>query len=97
MCTNGLRVGKARTRGPTVAAEDGCDRSCNGTDAADAQVIWTAARRSGVRFVAIKSEVQQVVLALHRVRAQLMKMRIMQTNELGGLLYEFGIVLHEGH
>jgi transposase len=37
------------------------------------------------------------VLALHRVRAQLMKTRIMQTNELRGLLYEFGIVLSEGH
>lgn len=69
----------------------------NKTDAADAQAIWTAARQPGVRFVALKSEAQQVVLALHRVRAQLMKMRIMQTNELRGLLYEFGIVLPEGH
>lgn len=69
----------------------------NKTDAADAQGIWTAARQPGVRFVAVKSEAQQVVLALHRVRAQLMKTRIMQTNELRGLLYEFGIVLPEGH
>jgi transposase len=69
----------------------------NKTDAADAQAIWTAARQPGVRFVALKSEAQQVVLALHRMRAQLMKTRIMQTNELRGLLYEFGIVLSEGH
>jgi transposase len=69
----------------------------NKTDAADAQAIWTAARQPGVRFVALKTEAQQVILALHRVRAQLMKMRIMQTNELRGLLYEFGIVLPEGH
>ena len=69
----------------------------NKTDAADAQAIWTAARQPGVRFVALKTEAQQVVLALHRVRAQLMKTRIMQTNELRGLLYEFGIVLSEGH
>lgn len=69
----------------------------NKTDAADARAIWTAARQPGVRFVALKTEAQQVVLALHRVRAQLMKMRIMQTNELRGLLYEFGIVLPEGH
>lgn len=69
----------------------------NKTDAADAQAIWTAARQPGVRFVAVKTEAQQIVLALHRVRAQLMKMRIMQTNELRGLLYEFGIVLPEGH
>jgi transposase len=69
----------------------------NKTDAADARAIWTASRQPGVRFVALKSEAQQIVLALHRVRAQLMKMRIMQTNELRGLLYEFGIVLPEGH
>jgi len=69
----------------------------NKTDAADAQAIWTAARQPGVRFVAVKSEAQQVVLALHRVRSQMMKTRIMQTNELRGLLYEFGIVLPEGH
>lgn len=52
---------------------------------------------SRARFVAVKTQAQQVVLSLHRLRAQLMKMRIMQTNELRGLLYEFGIVLSEGH
>lgn len=30
------------------------------------------------------------------MRAQFMKMRIMQPNALRGLLYEFGIVLPEG-
>lgn len=69
----------------------------NKTDAADAQAIWTASQQPGMRFVPVKTEAQQVVLALHRLRAQLMKMRIMQTNELRGLLYEFGIVLPEGH
>ena len=60
----------------------------NKTDAADAQAIWTASRQPGVTFRSLKTEAQQVVLALHRMRAQLMKMRIMQTNELRGLLYE---------
>jgi len=69
----------------------------NKTDAADAHAIWTAGQQPGVKFVAIKNDEQQVVLALHRLRAQLMKMRIMQTNEIRGLLYEFGIVLPEGH
>lgn len=69
----------------------------NKTDAGDAQGIWTACHQPGMRFVPVKSEAQQVVLAPHRLRAQLMKMRIMQTNELRGLLYEFGIVLPEGH
>lgn len=31
------------------------------------------------------------------MRPQLMKMRIMQTNALRGLLYEFGVVLPERH
>jgi transposase len=69
----------------------------NKTDAADAQAIWTAGQQPGTRFVPVKTEAQQVVLALHRLRAQLMKMRIMQTNEIRGVLYEFGIVLPEGH
>lgn len=69
----------------------------NKTDAADARAIWTAVKQPEARFVAIKSEAQQAILALHRLRAQLMKMRIMQTNGLRGLLYEFGEVLPEGY
>lgn len=69
----------------------------NKTDAAGAHDIWTAGQQPGAVFVAVKNEAQQVVLSLHRLRARLMKMRIMQTNELRGLLYEFGVVLPEGH
>ena len=69
----------------------------NKTDAADARAIWTAVQQPEARFVAIKSEQQQIILALHRLRAQLMKFRIMQTNALRGLLYEFGEVLPEGY
>lgn len=69
----------------------------NKTDTADAQAIWTASQQPGFRFVPIKTEDQQAVLALHRIRSQLLKMRIMQTNEIRGLLYEFGIDLPEGH
>lgn len=67
------------------------------TDAADAQAIWTAGQQPGMHFVPVKTEDQQAILALHRIRSQLMKMRIMQTNEVRGVLYEFGIVLPEGH
>jgi transposase len=69
----------------------------NKTDAADARAIGTAAQQPEARFVAVKSEAQQTVLAIHRVRAQLMKFRIMQTNALRGLLYEFGEVLPESY
>jgi transposase len=68
----------------------------NKTDAADAQAIWEAAQRPGMKFVAVKSEAQQSVLTLHRMREQLVKMRTMQVNQLRGLLYEFGAELPQG-
>jgi len=67
------------------------------TDARDAQAIWVAAQQWHIKAVPVKNEQQQACLTLHRMRAQLMKVRIMQTNALRGLLYEFGIVLPEGH
>lgn len=69
----------------------------NKTDAADAQAIWTAVQQPGACLVAIKQADQQAVLSLHRIRAQLLKFRIMQSNGLRGLFYEFGIVLPEGY
>jgi transposase len=67
------------------------------TDARDAQAIWVAAQQPNIQAVPFKSEQHQACLALNRIRAQLMKMQIMQTNALRGLLYEFGIALPEGH
>ena len=68
----------------------------NKTDAADAQAIWEAAQRPEMRFVALKSEEQQAVLSLHRVRAQFVKVRTMQAHQVRGLLYEFGAVVPKG-
>jgi len=68
----------------------------NKTDAADAKAIWTAAQQPGMRTVAVKTEEQQAVLALHRMRTALVKSRTAQVNQLRGLLYEFGIVLQGG-
>lgn len=69
----------------------------NKTDAADAQAIWTAVQQPGACTVAIKQVDQQAILSLHRLRAQLLKFRIMQSNALRGLFYEFGVVLPEGY
>ena len=66
------------------------------TDARDAQGIWVAAPQLHIRAVPLKSVQPQLCLCLHRIRAQLMKMRVMQTNALRGLLYDFGIALPEG-
>lgn len=68
----------------------------NKNDAADAAAIWEAAQRPGMRFVAVKTEDQQAMLALHRMRQQLVRFRVMQINQLRGLLYEFGVVLPQG-
>ena len=68
----------------------------NKTDTADAQAIWEGAQRPEMRFVALKSVEQQAVLGLHRMRAQLVKMRTMQAQQVRGLLYEFGLVMPPG-
>ena len=68
----------------------------NKTDAADAEAIWTASAQPGMRFVALKSEEQQAVLSLHRLRAQCVKVRTMQAHQVRGLLYEFGVVAPKG-
>jgi transposase len=68
----------------------------NKADAADAKAIWTAVRQPGMRTVAGKTEEQQSMLALHRIRLSLVKFRTMQVNQLRGLLYEFGIILKGG-
>lgn len=67
------------------------------TDAMDAQAIWVAAQQPHIKPVPVKTERQQICLALHGMRRQLMKMRIMQTNALRGILAEFGIALPVGH
>ena len=70
--------------------------SGNKTDATDARAIWLAVQQPDVKFVGVKSVAQQATLTLHRQREALMKMRIMQTNALRGLLYEFGAVFAKG-
>jgi transposase len=68
----------------------------NKNDAADARAIWTAVQQVGIKAIAVKSEEQQAVLALHRMRAQLVKFRTAQMNGLRGLLTEYGEVMPQG-
>ena len=68
----------------------------NKTDATDARAIWLTVQQPGVKFVGIKSTEQQATLTLHRQREMMMKMCIMQTNALRGLLYEFGATFAQG-
>ena len=66
--------------------------SGNKNDAADARAIWMATQMNS-KAVAVKTEAQQAVLALHRMRQQLVKFRTMQINSLRGLLTEYGEVM----
>jgi transposase len=68
----------------------------NKNDAADARAIWTAVQQPGTKLAAVKSEAQQAVLALHRMRQQLVKFRTAQINGLRGLLTEYGEVMPLG-
>lgn len=68
----------------------------NKNDAADAQAIWTAAQQPEMRAVALKTEEQQAVLALHAIRERLKKARTAAINQLHGLMGEFGIDLPRG-
>ena len=70
--------------------------SGNKNDAHDARAIWTAAQMPGIKIVAVKSEEQQAILALHRMRQQLVKFRTAQINGLRGLLTEYGEVIPQG-
>jgi transposase len=68
----------------------------NKNDVADAKAIWIATQQAGVKSVAVKTEEQQAVLAMHRMRQQLVKFRTMQSNGLRGLLTEYGEVMGVG-
>ena len=68
----------------------------NKNDAHDARAIWIAAQQPGVRTVAVKTEEQQAVLALHRMHQQLVKFRTAQINGLRGLLAKCGEVMPQG-
>ena len=70
--------------------------SPNKHDRNDADAICEAVRRPQMRYVAVKSVAQQDLLALHRVRAQLMKQRIAQSNQIRALLHERGVVARLG-
>lgn len=65
-------------------------------DAMDAEAICEAVTRPSMRFVPVKSEEQQSLLMLHRVRRLLIRQRTMLVNALRAHLAEFGIVSRQG-
>lgn len=65
-------------------------------DANDAEAICKAVGRPNMRFVPVKSEEAQAVLAVHRVRSLTVAERTALVNQVRGLLGEFGIVVGQG-
>lgn len=63
----------------------------NKTDRTDCEALLEALRCAGIHPVAIKSEDQQAIAALHRMRSQWMATRTARINALRGLLSEFGL------
>jgi transposase len=71
-------------------------RRRNKTDRADCEAILEAQRCAGIRPVAVKSEDQQALVALHRVRSQWLQSRTARINGMRGLLREFGVTVPAG-
>jgi transposase len=66
------------------------------TDRADVKGMLEAWRNTNIRPVPVKTESQQQLTALHRVRAGWMATRTTRINSARGLLREFGIVFPLG-
>jgi transposase len=71
-------------------------RRRNKTDRADAEAVLEAYRCAGIKPVTVKSQEQQAIAALHRVRSQRMQTRTARINAIRGLLHEFGITMATG-
>jgi transposase len=68
----------------------------NKNDFVDAEAICEAASRPSMRFVSPKTEAQQTLSVLHRMRESLVRDRTKTINQLHGFLLEFGISLPLG-
>jgi transposase len=68
----------------------------NKTDPADAEAICEAVSRPSMRFVPVKSETDQAMAAVHRVRERLIAQRTQTINMLRGQMAEFGMIAAKG-
>ncbi|HIE0070016.1 TPA: IS110 family transposase [Pseudomonas aeruginosa] len=68
----------------------------NKNDFIDAEAICEAASRPTMRFVTPKTEAQQTLSVLHRIRDSLVRDRTKTANQAHGFLLEFGISLPKG-
>jgi len=68
----------------------------NKNDFVDAEAICEAAARPSMRFVQPRTESQQAMHALHRVRESLVRDKVKTTNQMHAFLLEFGVSAPKG-
>lgn len=68
----------------------------NKSDQADAEAIAEAGLRPQMRFVEVKTIAQQELQHLHRIRERVIKAKVAASNELRGMLLEYGIAVALG-
>lgn len=68
----------------------------NKNDQNDALAIAEAARRPGMCFVPVKSEVQQDIKMLHTIRERCVSSRTALMNQMSGLLSDYGFIFPVG-
>jgi len=71
-------------------------RKGNKNDYNDAEAIAEASQRENMRFVPLKTLEQQDIQMLHRIRERLVKNRTALSNQIRGLLAEYGLVMPKG-
>lgn len=59
--------------------------------------VYEVSFRPNMRFVPVKTQEQQEILMLYRVRECLVKQRTACTNQIRGVLVDFGICIPQGH
>jgi len=69
----------------------------NKNDKHDALAITEASMRPNIHFVPIKTIEQQDIQCLHRVRQRLISYRTGLSNQIRGLLSDYGIIFFKGH
>ena len=68
----------------------------NKNDMNDAAGIAAAARDPDMRFCAVKTEAQQDMQSVHRIRSLLIQQRTALSNQIRGLLAEYGVTIPQG-
>lgn len=68
----------------------------NKNDANDAAGIAAAARDPDMRFCDVKTETQQDMQSVHRIRSLLVQQRTALANQIRGLLAEYGTIIPQG-